>query len=231
MSKLKKLTSSKFAVVLTISIIATIYEFPVYAQTINSTNTSTQAGPSEVTNSNSSFGLSPLSGLAQNATLTGEYNLNGNNSNDDDIINATQLSGDEKVSIYANFMPKPIGLPNDYAISGKPAISINDIPLDFEYPVDNNDDVTLSDILMSMKATIKVNLGSNGTDGGDDDAYQVRIFANPENVTEGPDGTKNYMTGPNPVEHIQLHDTFYYNIVSEAMVYPNGSGFIKAYTQ
>jgi len=45
----------------------------------------------------------------------------------------------------------------DYNIIVKPTISIDGKPLDFEYPVDNNDEITLSDILMSMRASIKVN--------------------------------------------------------------------------
>ncbi len=227
MSKSKKLTPSKFAVILTVSMIATIYECPIYAQITNSSDTVIQTGPLEMTNANSSFGLSSLSRLEQNGTNTSEGTFNGNNSESNDNVNATQLSGDEKVSISANFQPKHVGLPNDYIIEGRPAISINGITWDFEYPIDNNDDISLSDILMSMTATIKVNSNSNETDG--DDVYQVRIFANPENVTESSDGTKKYWTGPNNIEHIQLHDTFYYNIESEAVVYPNGSGLLKAY--
>lgn len=231
MPKSEKLTPSRFAVILTVSMIATIYDCPIYAQITNSSDTVTQTGPLEMTNANSSFGLSSLSMLAQNGTNTSEVTLNGNNSDNNDNVNATQLSGDEKVSVSANFLPKPLGLPNDYVIEGRPAISINGVTWDFEYPIDNNDDISLTDILMSMKATIKVNSNSNSnsneTDG--DDVYQVRIFANPENVTESSDGTKRYWTGPNNIEHIQLHDTFYYNIESEAVVYPNGSGFLKAH--
>lgn len=235
MSKFKKLTSSKFALVLTLVIIAALYEYPTYAQTNNSSDTMTQTGPMEMTNVNSSTGMATLTGLEQNETNEIEGNFNINNSDIDDNVNITQLSGDENVSISANILPKPVGLPNDYIIEGRPVISINGIHLDFEYPIDNNDDISLTDILMSMKATIKVNSNSNSnsnsneTDG--DDVYQIRIFANPENITEGSDGTKRYWTGPNPVEHIQLHDAFYYNIVSEAVVYPNGSGFLKAHNQ
>ncbi|MEJ7642484.1 MAG: hypothetical protein WKF36_09870 [Candidatus Nitrosocosmicus sp.] len=230
MSKPKKLTPSKFVFILTISMmIATIYECPVYAQITNSSVTAIQTGPLEMTNANSSIGLSSLSMLAQNGTNTSEGTFNGNNSDNNDNFNATQLSGDEKVSISANFLPKPAGLPNDYVIEGRPAISINGITWDFEYPIDNNDGISLSDILMSMTATIKVNSNSNSNETGGDDVYQVRIFANPENVTESSDGTKRYWTGPNSIEHIQLHDTFYCNIVSEAVVYPNGSGFLKAH--
>ena len=229
MPKSKKLTLSKFAVIFTVSMIATIYDCPIYAQITNSSDTVIQTGPLEMTNANSSLGLSTSSMLAQNGTNTSEDTFNGNNSDNNDNVNATQLSGDEKVSITANFLPKPLGLPNDYIIEGKPAISINGITWDFEYPIDNNDDISLTDILMSMKATIKVNSNSNSIETDGDDVYQVRIFANPENVTESSDGTKRYWTGPNNIEHIQLHDTFYYNIVSEAAVYPNGSGFLKTY--
>ena len=231
MSKFKKLTSSRLALVLTLGIIAALYQYPAYAQTNNSSDTMTQTGPMGMTNVNSSTGMATLTGLEQHETNAIEGNANITNSDNDDNVNITQLSGEENVSITANIMPKPVGLPNDYIIEGKPAISINGIPLDFEYPVDNTDDISLTDILMSMKATIKVNPSSlsNATDG--DGTYQVRIFANPENVTEGSEGTKRYWTGPNPVEHIQLHDTFYYNIVSEAVVHPNGSGFLKAHNQ
>lgn len=169
--------------------------------------------------------------LEQNGTNTSEGTFNGNNSDNNDNVNVTQLSGDEKVSNAANILSKTVGLPNGYIIEWRPAISINGITWDFEYPIDNNDDISLTDILMSLKATIKVNSNSSSnsdeTDG--DDVYQVWIFANPESITESSDGTKRYWTGPNNIEHIQLHDTFYYNIESEAVVYPNGSGFLKAY--
>ncbi len=233
MSKFKKLTSHILALVLTLGMIVALYDYPIYAQINNSSDTMTQTTPLELTNASSSTGMSTLSGLEQDETNTIEDNVNSNNSSiDGDVnVNITQLSGDENVSISAKFLPKPVGLPYDYMIEGRPVISINGIPLDFEYPIDNNDDITLSEILMSMKATIRVNPSSlsNGPDG--DNTYQVRIFANPENVTEGSDGAKRYMTGPNPVEHIQLHDVFYYNIVSEAVVYPNGSEFLEAYNQ
>jgi hypothetical protein len=130
MPKSKKLTLSKFAVIFTVSMIATIYDCPIYAQITNSSDTVIQTGPFETTNANSSLGLSSLSILAQNGTNTSEGTFNGNNSDNNDNVNATQLSGDEKVSIAANFLSKPVGLPNDYIIEGRHAISINGITWD-----------------------------------------------------------------------------------------------------
>lgn len=223
------------AVVLSLCInAAAIEKHVVVAGTTNLSDLANQTGPLRLENSNSSFGVSSIPLPTQNETDSQGNNVSGNNSDAEGMIDMDGLSGDEKVSVFANFLPKPIGLLNDYVIDGRPIILINNVPLEFEYPVDNNDDVTLSDILMSMKATIMINSSStNETLGGDNnnDIYQLRVFANPENVSESADGTKEYITGPNNVEHIQLHDTFYYNIVSEAVVYKNGSGNLKAYNQ
>lgn len=223
------------AVVLIVCInAAAIEEHGVVAGTTNLSDLANQTGPLRLENTNSSFGVSSIPLPTQNDADFPPNNIRGNNSDAQGMIDLNSLSGDEKVSVFAKFLPKPIGLLNDYIIDGRPTILINDVPLDFEYPVDNNDDVTLSDILMSMKATIRISSSSsNDTLGGDDndDIYEVRVFANPENVSESADGTKEYITGPNNVEHIQLHDTFYYNIVSEAVLYKNGSGNLKAYNQ
>ena len=222
------------AVVLSICInAAAIEKHGVVAGTTNLSDLANQTGPLSLENTNSSFGVSSIPLPTQNETYSPGNNASGNNSDVEGMMDINSLSGDEKISVFANFSPKPSGLLNDYTIDGRPTILINDVPLEFEYPVDNNDDVTLSDILMSMKATIRINSSSsNETLGGDNnDIYQIRVFANPENISESDDGTKEYITGPNNVEHIQLHNTFYYNIVSEAILYKNGFGNLKAYNR
>jgi hypothetical protein len=236
MQKVGRSVLCAIAVVLSACInAAAIEKHGVVAGTTNLYDLANQTGQLSLENTNSSFGVSSIPLPTQNETFPPGNNVSGNNSDVVGVMDINGLSGGEKVSVFANFLPMPSGPLNDYAIDGKPTILINDVPLEFEYPVDNTDDVTLSDILMSMKATIRINSSSssNETLGGDNnnDIYQVRVFANPENVSESDDGTKEYITGPNNVEHIQLHNTFYYNIVSEAVLYKNGSGNLKAHNQ
>ena len=145
---------------------------------------------------------------------------------DNGLINITHLSGNEKVFIAANFTSKHNTFQSDYNITGKPIISIDGKPLDFEYPVDNNDEITLSDILMSMRASIKVN--NNATPNNENTIHQIRVFSNPDNITEYPNGTKTYVNSPNKIEHIDLDGTFYYEITSFALLRPDGTGVLKA---
>jgi hypothetical protein len=49
-------------------------------------------------------------------------NVSGNNSDAEDMMDMNSLSGDEKVSVFANFQPKPIGLLNDFAIEERPTL-------------------------------------------------------------------------------------------------------------
>jgi hypothetical protein len=145
---------------------------------------------------------------------------------DNGLTNITHLSGNEKVYIAANFTSKPNTFQSDYNITGKPIISIDGKPLDFEYPVDNNDEITLSDILMSMRASIKVN--NNATPNNENSIHQIRVFSNPDNITEYPNGTKTYVNSPNKIEHIDLDGTFYYEPNTYAFLRPNGTGVLKA---
>jgi hypothetical protein len=60
----------------------------------------------------------------QNETDSTGNNVRGNYSDAEGMMDMNSLSGNEKVSVFANFLPKPIGIPNDYAIGGRPTILI-----------------------------------------------------------------------------------------------------------
>jgi hypothetical protein len=154
-------------------------------------------------------------------------NTGDNTIADNGLTNITQLSGNEKVVIKANFTLKPNSFQADYNITGKPTITIDGKHLDFEYPVDNNDEITLSDILMSMRASIKVNYNTT-TPNNENTIHQIRVFSNPDNITELPNGTKTYVNSPNKIEHIDFDGTFYYEPTSYALLRPDGTGFLKA---
>lgn len=214
-------------IVLTVGILITLDKYSIFAQTNTLVNTANNTTSSRSENMNSSASTITMQNSTQKALSIYE-NTASNTSAKTNTINVTRLSGDEKVSVLTNFLPKHNGLSTDYIIEGSPVISINGVPLNFEYPVDKNDDITLSDMLMSMKATIKLKSQIDAND--DKDVLQIRIFANPENITESVNGTKAYRNTPNNIEHIQIDDTFYYHILSEAILYPNNSGILKAYT-
>ncbi len=184
-----------------------------------------------VTGLNSSFG-SPdgfNSTFSQRTPNPGSQdNDTGDNTTaDSGSADIAQLSGSEKVVISANFTSKPSSLQADYNITGKPAITIDGKHMDFEYPVDNNDEITLSDILMSMRASIKVN-DNTTTPNNENTIHQIRVFSNPDNITEHANGTKTYVNSPNRIEHIDLDGTFYYEPTTYALLRPDGTGFLKA---
>jgi len=141
------------------------------------------------------------------------------------FTNNMELTGTENIVVMANFSAKPLGLTSDYNIEGKPIIVINNKSLSFEYPIDNNDEITISDILMAMRATIRVDDSSN-----QNDIIQLRIFSNPDNTTETTGGSKIYSNNPNRVEHIDIDGVSYPDIISNATVYSNGTGMLRAST-
>jgi hypothetical protein len=184
-----------------------------------------------VTGLNSSFG-SPDGFNSTFSQRTPNPDSQNNSTGDNTIADSgsadiAQLSGNEKVVISANFTLKPSSLQADYNITGKPTITIDGKHVDFEYPVDNNDEITLSDILMSMRASIKVN-NNTATPNNENTIHKIRVFSNPDNITEHPDGTKTYVNSPNRVEHIDLDGTFYYEPTTYALLRPDGTGFLKA---
>jgi hypothetical protein len=64
--------------------------------------------------------------------------------------NNIQLVGTEQIIITVNFSSKHIGRAADYKIEGKPLILIDNKTLIFEYSVDNNDEICISDMYMTM---------------------------------------------------------------------------------
>jgi hypothetical protein len=200
---------------------------------VNPGENATTSSPTP-TNSNSTLGLSGVFNSSNNSnysnlnqgTQNSNKELHDNTMSNTSLTNITQLSGNEKVSITANFASKPGGSQTDYNITGKPIILIDGKPMDFEYPVDNNDEITVSDMLMSMRASIMVNDTSPSTN--ENNVYQIRVFSNPDNITKQPNGTKTFANSPNNIEYLDMDGTFYYEETSYAVLYPNGTGILKA---
>lgn len=228
------LTISTSLVSVLIAVFAILpFIFSVSYATINQTENNNATTTASLTDSNPSIGLPNAINFTGNASdlLNLDNLLNdtlvGNTVANQDLASIAQLSGNEKVVISANFSSKPSSFPTDYSITGKPLILIDGEPLNFEYPVDTNDEIVLSDILMSMRASIKVN--SNVSSGNfENNVYQIRVFSNPDDITEHPNGTKTYVNSPNNIEHIDLDGSFYYEMTSIASLYPNGTGVLKA---
>lgn len=142
--------------------------------------------------------------------------------------NNMQLTGTEQILIGANFSSKPFGLSTDYNIDGKPVVIINNQSLGFEYPIDNNDEVSISNMLISMRATIKVD---NATTSDNNNNIQISIFSYPDNITENSDGSTSYTNSPNRLEYIELNGINYPNIKATAIVdNENSNGMLRAET-
>ncbi|VFJ12538.1 hypothetical protein [Candidatus Nitrosocosmicus franklandus] len=164
--------------------------------------------------------------LGSTPPLADQMNITENltNTNDTAILttNETQLAGNENVTVFTNFTSKPLGLETDYAISGKPFITINDIPLNYEYLYDPADEITISDILISMRASIKLDNSTNAL------PVQLRVFTNPTNVTENADGSRTFVNDPTTLENIEIGGVIFSEVKTAATVYPNGTGTLNA---
>src|SRR5687768_3108702 len=134
---------------------------------VNSTNstdtTNSSLLPSSVLSNASTVNLElPNStlGLINTTSLSEQFanmdNLTNANETGGTILNDTQLTGTENITLVANFSSKPVGLDTDYQITGKPLVLINDVPLTYEYLNDTSDEITITDILISMRATVKL---------------------------------------------------------------------------
>ncbi len=158
--------------------------------------------------------------------LADQQNITANltNTNDSMVLttNETQLTGTENVTILANFTSKPFGLETDYTISQKPVIIIDGTPLNYEYLNDPTDEITISDILISMRASIKLDNSSNAL------PVQLRVFTNPSNVTENPDGSRTFINDPTTLENLEIAGTIFSEAKTVATVHPNGSGTLNA---
>ena len=228
------LTISSSLVSVLIAVFAFLpFIFDASHATINQTENNNATTTASLPDSNPSIELPNAINFTGNASdlLNLDNLLNGtlvnNTVANQDLASIAQLSGNEDIVILANFSSKPGSFTTDYIITGKPLILIDGEPLNFEYPVDTNDEIVLSDILMSMRASIKIN-GDVSSGNFENNVYQIRVFSNPDNITEHPNGTKTYVNSPNNIEHIDLDGSFYYEMTSFASLYPNGTGVLKA---
>lgn len=171
--------------------------------------------------SNSTLGLintTPLS--EQFANMDNLTNVTGT---DGSIVNDTQLTGAENVTLVANFSSKPVGLDTDYLIVGKPKVLINNVPLTYEFLNDTSDEITITDILISMRATVKLD---NSTDSAL--PVYIKVFSNPVNTTQNPDGSKTIINSPNLVENIEIGGVIFSDASTSVKLYPNGTGSLRA---
>ncbi|HYF99257.1 MAG TPA: hypothetical protein VD815_04130 [Candidatus Saccharimonadales bacterium] len=160
----------------------------------------------------------PLADQQPNATA----NLTDTNSTLVTTSNQTQFSGIESVTVLANFTSKPLGLETDYAINGKPLIVVDDLPLNYEYMNDSADEVTISDMLVSLRASIKLDNSTASI------PEQLRIFSNPSNVTENPDGSRTYINDATTIDNLEIAGVIFSEATTVATVYPNGTGTINS---
>jgi hypothetical protein len=132
--------------------------------------------------------------------------------------NETQLSGTENITVIANFSSKPLGLETDYAISEKPIILVDNTTLNYEYMNDPSDEITISDMLLSLRASIKMDNSTTSL------PLQLRVFSNPTNVTENADGSRTYINDPTPIENLEVGGVIFSETRTIATVYSKGTG-------
>jgi hypothetical protein len=116
----------------------------------------------------------------------------------------------------------------DYKIDDKPVVIINNQTLEFEYPIDNNDEVTISNMLGSLRATIQAD---NATTSDNNNIVQVGVFSYPENITENSSGLTSYVNSPDRLGYIEINSVNYPNIRTSAILdIANGNGTLRAET-
>ena len=158
--------------------------------------------------------------LADQQNIT--ENLTNTNNTMTMTTNETQLSGTENVTVIANFSSKPLGLETDYAISEKPIILVDNTTLNYEYMNDPSDEITISDMLVSLRANIKLDNSTTSL------PLQLRVFSNPTNVTENADGSRTYINNPTPIENLEIGGVIFSETRTIATVYPNGTGTLNS---
>jgi hypothetical protein len=196
----------------------------------NSTdNTNSSLLPSLVLSNASTVNLElPNStlGLINTTSLSEQFanmdNLTNANETGGTILNDTQLTGTENITLVANFSSKPVGLDTDYQITGKPLVLINEVPLTYEYLNDTSDEITITDILISMRATVKL-------DNSTTSALPVylKVFSNPVNTTQNADGSQTIINSPNLVENIEIGGVIFSDASTNVKLYPNGTGSLR----
>ncbi|WP_148687563.1 hypothetical protein [Candidatus Nitrosocosmicus hydrocola] len=222
MAKLLLFLTPVLALSITIFI---IYCYGIF--TTNQTFGSAMFPESDITNLPSTIQEASSADLSKEDGSIANNNMTFNNSQIS-FSNNMQLTGTEKIMIGTNFSSKPFGISTDYNIDGKPVVIIDNQSLDFEYPIDNNDEVSISDMLISMRATIKVD---NSTTSDNNNNIQITIFSYPENITENSDGSTSYINSPNRLEYIEINGINYPNIKAAAILEPeNSNGVLRAET-
>ena len=89
--------------------------------------------------SNSTLGLIDTTPLSEQfASMDNLTNVTGTGGS---LVNDTQLTGTENVTLIANFSSKPVGLETDYRIVGKPFGMVNDVLLTYEFVNDPSRDL------------------------------------------------------------------------------------------
>ena len=171
--------------------------------------------------SNSTLGLINTTSLSEQfANMDNLTNVTGTNGS---FVNDTQLSGTENVTLIANFSSKPVGLETDYMIVGKPLVLVNDVPLTYEFLNDTSDEITVTDILISMRATVKLD---NSTTSAL--PVYIKVFSNPVNTTQEADGSRTIINTPNLVENIEIGGVIFSDTSTSVKLYPNGTGTLRA---
>jgi hypothetical protein len=172
--------------------------------------------------SNSTLGLIDTPPLSEQ--FASMDNLTNVTSPDGSFVNDTQLTGTENVTLVANFSSKPVGLETDYLIVGKPLVLVNDVPLTYEFLNDTSDEITITDILISMRATVKLD---NSTTSAI--PVYIKVFSNPVNSTQNADGSKTIINSPNLVENIEIGGVIFSDTSTSVKLYPNGTGSLRAH--
>ncbi len=160
--------------------------------------------------------------LADQQNIT--ENLTNTNNTMAMTTNETQLLGTENVAVIANFSSQPLGLETDYAISEKPIILVDNTTLNYEYMNDSSDEITISDMLVSLRASIKLDNSTTSL------PLQLRVFSNPTNITENADGSRTYINDPTPLENLEIGGVIFPEIRTFAKVYSNGTGILNSTT-
>ena len=195
----------------------------------NSTNSSllsssilTNASTLDLNLSNSTLELIDTPPLSEQ--FASMDNLTNVTTPDGSFVNDTQLTGTENVTLVANFSSKPVGLDTDYMIVGKPLVLVNGIPLTYEFLNDTSDEITITDILISMRATVKLD---NSTTSAI--PVYMKVFSNPVNSTQNADGSKTIINSPNLVENIEIGGVIFSDTSTSVKLYPNGTGSLRAH--
>jgi hypothetical protein len=192
----------------------------------NSTANTTVTLTPDTSSINLTLPDSVLDLLGSPPPLADQQNITENLTNTNNTMvmttNDTRLSGTENVTVIANFSYKPQGLETDYAISEKPIILVDNTTLNYEYMNDPSDEITISDMLLSLRANIKLDNSTTSV------PLQLRVFSNPTNVTENADGSRTYINTPTMIENFEIGGVIFSETRTIATVYSNGTGTLNS---